>query len=77
MDVVTEFVREGVLIELLYYDYFVLMSWKIKELSIKVFGLNEAIDQLSMSNSVCWYVHMLNREDGCVLKKALDFEVVS
>ena len=28
-----------------------------------------------MANSVHWYGHTLRREDGCVLKRALDFEV--
>ena len=26
-------------------------------------GLSEAKDQLSMANSVCWYGHVLRRED--------------
>ena len=38
-------------------------------------GLNEAIDQLAMANSVCWYVHVMRREDSHVLRRALDFEV--
>ena len=38
-------------------------------------GLNEAMDQLVMVNSVRWYGHVLRREDGHVLRKALDFEV--
>ena len=38
-------------------------------------GLNETIDQLAMANSVCWYSHMLRREDGHVLRRVLDFEV--
>ena len=36
-------------------------------------GLNEAIDQLTMANNVCWYGHVL-RED-CHILRALDFEV--
>ena len=35
----------------------------------------ETIDQLAMANSVCWYGHVLMREDGDVLRRALDFEV--
>ena len=35
--------------------------------------LRESIDQLAMANSVCWYGHVLRREDGHVL--ALEFEV--
>ena len=38
-------------------------------------GLNEIIDQLAMANSVRWYGHVLRREDGHVLRRALDFEV--
>ena len=30
-----------------------------------------------MANSVRWYDHVLRREDGDVLRKALDFEVES
>ena len=37
--------------------------------------VNEAIDQLLMASSVCWYGHMLSREDGHVFKRALEFEV--
>ena len=42
---------------------------------ILVFGLNETIDQLAMANSVRWNCHVLRREDGHVLKRAIDFEV--
>ena len=38
-------------------------------------GLCKTIDQLAMKNSVCWYGHVLRREDGHVLTRALDFEV--
>ena len=37
--------------------------------------LKETIDQLAMANSVRWYGHVLRREDGHVLRRALDFEV--
>ena len=40
-----------------------------------MFGLNEIIDWLAMANSVCWYCHVLRREDGHVLRSTLDFEV--
>ena len=40
-----------------------------------VLSLNETIDQLAMANSVSWYGHVLRREDGHVLRKALDYEV--
>ena len=42
---------------------------------IFVLGLNENIHQLAMANSVCWDGHELRREDGHVLRRALDFEV--
>ena len=38
-------------------------------------GLNETADQLSIANSVRWCGHVLMREDGHVLRRALDFEV--
>ena len=38
-------------------------------------GLNESSDQLAMASSVRWYGHVLRREDGHVLRRALDFEV--
>ena len=37
-------------------------------------GFEETIDQLAMANSVRWYV--LRREDGHVLRRALDFDIV-
>ena len=40
-----------------------------------ILGLRETIDQLDMTNSVCCYGHVLRREDGHVLTRALDFEV--
>ena len=40
-----------------------------------VLGLSETTDQLAMANSVCWYGHVLRREDGHVLSMAFDFEV--
>ena len=35
---------------------------------------NETTDQLAMSNSVHWYGHVSWREDGHVLRRALDFQ---
>ena len=37
-------------------------------------GLNEAIDQLAITNSVLWYGYALSREDGHVLRRASDIE---
>ena len=30
---------------------------------------------MAIANSVCWHGHVLRREDGNVLRRALDFEV--
>ena len=38
-------------------------------------GLKEIIDLLAMSNVVCWYGQVLRREDGHIIRRALDFEV--
>ena len=35
---------------------------------------NEAIHQMSIAKNVIWYGHVLRREDGNVLRRALDFE---
>ena len=35
---------------------------------------NETIDQLAMANSDRWYGHVLRRENGHVLRKALDLD---
>ena len=31
--------------------------------------LNETVDQLAMANSVCWYGHVLRREDGHMMRE--------
>ena len=41
---------------------------------IFMLGLNETMDQLAMAHSVCWYGHVLRREDGHVLRRTFDFE---
>ena len=38
-------------------------------------GLMETIDHLAIVNSVCWYGHVWRREDGHVVRRALDIEV--
>ena len=38
-----------------------------------MFGLNETTDQLAIADSVRWYGHLLRREDGHILRRALDF----
>ena len=40
-----------------------------------VLGLNEAIDQSDMVNSIHWYDHVLMREGGHVMRRALHLEV--
>ena len=37
-------------------------------------GLSETIDQLVMANSVRWYGHVLRREGGHAMRRALNFE---
>ena len=39
-------------------------------------GLNETIDRLAIANIICWYGYVLRREDGHVLRRELDYEVV-
>ena len=34
-----------------------------------ILALSETIDQLAMASSVCWYGHVLRREDGHVLRR--------
>ena len=38
-------------------------------------GLNETIDRLATANSDHWHGHVLTREDGHVLRRALYFDV--
>ena len=38
-------------------------------------GLHETIGLLTMTYSFCWYGHVLRREGGHILRRALDFEV--
>ena len=38
-------------------------------------SMKETIDQLVMVISVRWYGHVLRREDGHILRRALDYEV--
>ena len=39
-----------------------------------VLGMRETIDQLAVANSVRLYGHVLRREDGHVLRRAVNFE---
>ena len=47
---------------------------RLKDLMMML-GLNETMDQLTMANSVRWYGRILRREDGHVLRRALELEV--
>ena len=38
-------------------------------------GLIETIDLFAISNSVCWYSHVLRIEDGDVLRRVLSYKV--
>ena len=38
-------------------------------------GLKETVAQMAKANRVRWYGHVLRRDDGHVLRKALEFEV--
>ena len=38
-------------------------------------GLKETVVQMEKANGVRWYGHLLRRDDGHVLRKALEFEV--
>ena len=37
-------------------------------------GLKETVVQMAKANEVRWYGHVLRRDDGRVLRKALEFE---
>ena len=38
-------------------------------------SLNETMDQSALANIVRWHGHVFRREDGHVLRRALEFEV--
>ena len=40
-----------------------------KYLQMFMLGLCETIDHFAMASSVCWYGHVLRREDGNVLRR--------
>ena len=47
---------------------------KISTALMLMLGRNETISQLAMANSVRWYGHVLRREDGHAIRRALDLE---
>ena len=43
--------------------------------TMHVLGLIETTHQLALAINACWYVHVLRKEDGHVLRMALEVEV--
>ena len=42
---------------------------------MEMLSFSESTYQLAMANSMCWYWHVMRREDGHVLRRALEFVV--
>ena len=42
---------------------------------MEMLGLKETVVQMAKANGVRWYGHVLRRDDGHVLRKAIEFEV--
>ena len=51
------------------------MEKKRTEDLIKMLALKETVVQMAKAKGVKWYGHVLRRENGHVLRKALEFEV--
>ena len=51
------------------------MEKKRTEDLMQMLGLKETVFQMVKTNGVSWYGHVLRRDDGPVLRKALEFEV--
>ena len=52
-----------------------LMEKKRTEDLMEMLGLRDTVVQMAKANGVRWYGHVLRRDDGHVLRKALEFEV--
>ena len=52
-----------------------LMEKKRTEDVMEMLGLKETVVQMAKANRVRWYGYVLRRDDGHVLRKALEFEV--
>ena len=52
-----------------------LMEKKRTEDLMEMLGLKETVVQMAKANGERWYGHVLRRNDGHVLRKALEFEV--
>ena len=53
----------------------ILMEKKRTEDLMEMLGLKETVVQMAKANGVRWYRHVLRRDDGHVLRKALQFKV--
>ena len=52
-----------------------LMEEKRTEDLMEMLGMKETAVQMAKANGVRWYGHVLRRDDGHVVRKALEFEV--
>ena len=52
-----------------------LMERKRTEDLMELLGLKETVVQMAKANGVGWYGHVLRRNDGHILRQALEFEV--
>ena len=52
-----------------------LMKKRRTEDLMEMLGFKETVVQMTKANGVRWYGHVLRRDDGHVLRKALEFEV--
>ena len=44
---------------------------------MEMLGLKETVVQMAKANGVRWYGHVLRRDDGHILRRALQFEVTA
>ena len=52
-----------------------LMEKRKTEELMAMLGLEEMVDKLAKANGVRWYGHVLRKEDGHCLRRALEYEV--
>ena len=52
-----------------------LMEKKSTEDLLEMLGLKQTVVQMAKASGVRWYRHVLRKDDGHVLRKALEFEV--
>ena len=53
------------------------MEKKRTEYLMEMLGLKDTVVQMAKANGVRWFVHVLRRDDGHILRKVLEFEVKS